>query len=658
VFGIGSPEGRGLNPHVSPAHVERIPSPANPERITSPAHAERGDSASHTENIFFGLMPGRPARMEKRPEQVQASSIDELTSGHPGVEGVVTVKKVKLSSDTREVVINGASGVQIGPHNRQLNSYDYEMVKPHISVGPLFEGRPGLQSSFERLAAHPDSKWANYAFRHRLTSGPLYEGGRMRRVEILGSRHARFTAHFNDQHALAVVGSEGIQVGGWNTQRNRFIYRIEHPELHLDAVLRGHPELVHDLAVAAKYPDNRAVLDSFTHRLRAAVGKSSGQVRNVREGYSGTTVRSEGGQGVQVGRWNIRVDKVGIRAGKVILTHWEPSDLPGSPGEDVQRGQRLQASHLQRISESRPPGFAAQNTYQIPENLLCHCTQQAATVMLDEIAPGRRHLAAWMAKEMETALDDPEERRSRVRLSAGITLAEAGILRQGSSRGEAFGLGPSDEGATVPPRVELINFADHERRLRQSGGAGIASGSLEGIDAADTGDLALGRSESGGGSSWAERPGASGGLASVSGSSAFPTNHYDHEPVLFPPAEARAKPSVSGDWSEALFATGAVVCGSAAAIGEAMGTRILDADILLAYVRRRIWDNRYDGRHHSVMPTMRAVQGLQLVVFLDPFLGRGMWIDVDPARQVPAAWLLIEMDLSDGLPGRFRFFRS
>jgi hypothetical protein len=88
-----------------------------------------------------------------------------------------------------------------------------------------------------------------------------------------------------------------------------------------------------------------------------------------------------------------------------------------------------------------------------------------------------------------------------------------------------------------------------------------------------------------------------------------------------------------------------------------MGTRILDADVMLAYVRRRVWDDRYDGKHHSVMSALRAVQNLQVVVFLDPFQGQGLWIDVDPARQVPAAWLLIEMDLSAGLPGRFRFFR-
>ena len=479
----------------------------------------------------------------------------------------------------------------------------------------------------------------------------------MRQVDMSGSRHARFTAQLNDQRVLAVVGSQGIQMGEWNTQRNRFAYRIENPELRLGAVLRDHPELVHDLAMAAKYPDNPAVLDSFTHRLRAAAGDSGGQVRNVSQGYSGTTVRSEGGQGVQLGRWNVQVDKVGIRAGRVILTHWEPSDLPGSPAEDVQRAQRLQASHLERISESRPPGFAAHNSCRIPENLLRHCIERTAAVTLDQIAPGRHHLAAGMAKEIETALASPEECQSRIRLRTGMTLAEADVLHQGSSRGEESGLGPADERATVPPRVELVNLADQVRRPRQSGGAEIASGSLEGIDVAHTGDLAPGRSESGGGLSRAERPGASGGLASVSASGAFPMNRYGDGSALFSATEARAEPSSTEGWVGALFATGAVVCGSAAAIGEAMGTRILDADVILAYVRQRIWDDQYDGRHRSVMPTMRAVQRLQVVVFLDPFLGKGLWIDVDPARQVPAAWLLIEMDLSAGLPERFHFFR-
>jgi hypothetical protein len=173
--------------------------------------------------------------------------------------------------------------------------------------------------------------------------------------------------------------------------------------------------------------------------------------------------------------------------------------------------------------------------------------------------------------------------------------AEVGILYQDSSRDAGSTRRSAGKQATSPPHVELIDLADQERRPRHCSGAETVPGSTE--------------------------------PARTAGSSAGP------------------------------FATGAVICGSAAAIGNAMGTRILDADVMLAYVRRRVWDDRYDGKHHSVMSALRAVQNLQVVVFLDPFQGQGLWIDVDPARQVPAAWLLIEMDLSAGLPGRFRFFR-
>jgi hypothetical protein len=55
---------------------------------------------------------------------------------------------------------------------------------------------------------------------------------------------------------------------------------------------------------------------------------------------------------------------------------------------------------------------------------------------------------------------------------------------------------------------------------------------------------------------------------------------------------------------------------------------------------------------------MRAVQALQVVLFVDPSLGTGLWVDVDQARQAPAAVLPIQIDLAAGPPGRCRIFRS
>ena len=97
---------------------------------------------------------------------------------------------------------------------------------------------------------------------------------------------------------------------------------------------------------------------------------------------------------------------------------------------------------------------------------------------------------------------------------------------------------------------------------------------------------------------------------------------------------------------------GAVVWGSAAAIGTATGSRVLNADTLLRYARQRL---RADLRHmplKDVPAAFRALTELRAVAFLDPGTGRGLWVDADPGRPAPTA-RLIQLDLADGPPGRF-----
>ena len=109
---VSADQGRDLDPGISPAHTEHISSPARIEPISSPARIERGRDLPlmlRMPSLVSGLK-ARPAS-RRDPERIRADGTDVLTSGHPGVESVVTVKKVRLSSDTREVIISGASGI-------------------------------------------------------------------------------------------------------------------------------------------------------------------------------------------------------------------------------------------------------------------------------------------------------------------------------------------------------------------------------------------------------------------------------------------------------------------------------------------------------------------------------------------------------------------
>jgi hypothetical protein len=102
-------------------------------------------------------------------------------------------------------------------------------------------------------------------------------------------------------------------------------------------------------------------------------------------------------------------------------------------------------------------------------------------------------------------------------------------------------------------------------------------------------------------------------------------------------------------------ATGVVVWGSEAAIARAQGVRALNGDVLLRYVRQRIWA-LHRGGTGSAATALQAAKSLRAVLFLDPSALGGLWLDVDPMRQALAAALPIYMDLSADPLERFAVF--
>jgi hypothetical protein len=87
--------------------------------------------------------------------------------------------------------------------------------------------------------------------------------------------------------------------------------------------------------------------------------------------------------------------------------------------------------------------------------------------------------------------------------------------------------------------------------------------------------------------------------------------------------------------------TAAVIWGSAAEIAN--GSRYLSLDALMSYARDQIFAQIYANTAHSAAGGMRAVRDLEVIVLLDPKLGGGLWIDVDPDTGCPAATLAIEL---------------
>jgi len=230
--------------------------------------------------------PGAPGRWERptspwprgrevpRPEPRWSGRI-RLGIANPAKPGFVTVHKIKLDPKVRPVVIDRARAVQIGRHQRQFSNYRYQMVEPTASLDRLLHGRPGVQRALAGLVANPDSRSAKSYFRRLLPARSPLAWGRTRIMETSGPTITRIAAHVDGQGRFEVKGSQSVQIGVWDTQRNKFGFRIMRPELSLAHVLHDNPDLTRTLATALSNPDNQAVWRSLEGRLANGVALES-----------------------------------------------------------------------------------------------------------------------------------------------------------------------------------------------------------------------------------------------------------------------------------------------------------------------------------------------------------------------------------------------
>src|SRR5216683_1471980 len=172
------------------------------------------------------LPVGEPVAIPQKP--IKARRV-ELTVGSASGEGVA-VQRIKLGPDVRQVLISRSRALQIGHNNRQLNHFQYEFTQPRVSVDHMLRGHPGRQRAFARLVDNPHSMFANWLFRQHL-SGAARPRGCVRFADTSGPQTVRVAARLDERGAIVVDRSQGVQLGNWNTQRNRFSYRVVKQEL-------------------------------------------------------------------------------------------------------------------------------------------------------------------------------------------------------------------------------------------------------------------------------------------------------------------------------------------------------------------------------------------------------------------------------------------
>jgi RimJ/RimL family protein N-acetyltransferase len=118
------------------------------------------------------------------------------------------------------------------------------------------------------------------------------------------------------------------------------------------------------------------------------------------------------------------------------------------------------------------------------------------------------------------------------------------------------------------------------------------------------------------------------------------------------PGAAAPRVELVGDPGGA--STGMLIWGPAGDVAAAAGGAVLDAGALVSWARQQAFSKIYTDEPGSAAAAVRAASGLEIVLLLDPGIGGGLWVDVDPVAQAPAATLLVEMTLP---PGGARMFR-
>jgi hypothetical protein len=450
-----------------------------------------------------------------------------------------------------------------------------------------------------------------------------------------------------------------------------------------------------------------AVERDFDSRLREQISRSDATIEAVEE--LGGRVRSESLARIREDINHLddllaEHDREASRAGAQLLgsdaagwiEHYR-AEVKGKIGDlrrlegELQREQHIEESHIRRV-----PGLAGLDLSGVSRTIVTQVARMTAKVLANHIVPrngdrlvqGREMI--MRACDAPEKLDHAEDLKIGVPLSIGSSLIGLNIgtmLSDDDAAADEPSLAAGHD-VTVSgqpaswPSVELVEEGvayQHADEPSEPEEPGIAEHAEEPSEPDDS-------SESADGSGAAAR--ADAGQLSVTGPSEGgpPGERADQDPAEIarlthwrwwapdaasPQSEPETEaplaagqgpagetPGPDAQRRGAPPAAGVVIWGSAKVIAGAARMRILSSDVLLSFARREAFRKIYDGTPESVMAAMDAACGIEVVVLLDPDIQGGLWVDVDPVTQVPAATMLIEMPISaDGSVADLRLFR-
>lgn len=380
--------------------------------------------------------------------------------------------------------------------------------------------------------------------------------------------------------------------------------------------------------------------------------------------------------------------------------------LPGATDSQIRRARtettRMKAElqsvekHIQQEAAAeeahtlRIPGFADLKLDSMKRAIVTKAARAVATVAAHHILPG---LGAPVVRGVEmiwTACAAPQKvadgnavkigvpvsiMGGLIELDIGTTLSDSDILREGAPL--AFELGWNLDGpAGVPsgagsPQIEVVVESagqepkpgvdepdkqdepdEHEEMEEQEEQGQVAPADKKIRSALEDGGLTEARPEADGRAGGhagpapetPAHPRSAETVAEAPGKVAGPESHETGR-VRFSSAEETGESGPLPRTSRPA-ATGVVIWGPARMITAAARRPSLSAEVLVSYAREGILRQTCDGTAGSVASAMRKARNLEIVVFLDPEIGGGLWIDVDPVSQAPAAALAVQMTLS------------
>jgi hypothetical protein len=547
--------------------------------------------------------------------------------------GGVTIYRATVDPAKREpVIITSARGVIVGDRNHQENTYQFDVKSPTVSVERLYKENPGARESLASLADNPNSSSAYRDLCRELGKGEhLYSGGRIDAGLLKGEKIQRIPLGSDSAGGLIIENAKGVLVGDGARQENAYIYRIEKAELSLtDALIRDRQVAV-GLAVALRNPDDQEAQRAFSRDLARAFGESQGEIKELAGLHGNLDKLPLAVDAVQIGLRNTRHDRVAIEVdGGFVIADWD--DLTDC--DDAALG-RSSAGVEQDVLA---PGYGE---------------------------PGREAaapIASYSLTMTLTGWESPRDQQRKLREEDDSLRREQEFGRQRAAASRRPGVGArsadvADEAggysfgglARATSAVTLSHVAPDRGYLtnRMAENLMSALGDVQPLAALP----ATGSTSPGGGSGQEDDPPD----MLLVPLPALDAGSQESKPAHTDP---QAKPLVPAAPAPALGAvvigSGALPVGGRATAGDdPAGDPLARAQALLDDLRRRIWTERGGNAPEAVARALRARKALRVAIFFDPASGDGLWVDVGPDRRTAVAVLLIKLNWSTGLPGRF-----